>query len=153
MTNTIHRIGQVCDYDNDTPAYAPDALPYRRATGVPKKGNAAWHEYTQNQHQPILTNTDTVCLNTKQQHLVNVVRDNTEYLVDRICAVHYPDVTVLGVTAGMDISRGILAVDIALSSNYPAIGTVTLHGVTDVTTTRQCVDSICSAITTHLLKQ
>ena len=153
MTSTIHRIGRVYLYDNDTPAYAPDALPFRRAMGVPRKDSAAYAQYLQNQHQPILTSTDTVWLNPEQQKLVKTVRDNTEYLVDRICAVHYPEAQVLGVTAGMDITRGVLAVDIALNSAYPAIGTVTLHGITADTTTRECVDSICSAVTTHLLKQ
>lgn len=157
MKSTIHRIGRVYVYDNDTPAYAPDALPFRRAMGVPRKDSAAYAQYLQNQqhtqHQPILTSTDTVWLNPKQQKLVKTVRDNTEYLVDRICAVHYPEVQVLGVTAGMDITLGVLAVDIALSSTYPAIGTVTLHGITADTTTRECVDSICSAVATHLLKQ
>lgn len=153
MTSTIHRIGRVYVYDNDTPAYAPDALPFRRAMGVPRKDSAAYTQYLQTQHQPILTSTDTVWLDPEQQKLVKTVRDNTEYLVDRICAVHYPEAQVLGVTAGMDITRGVLAVDIALSSAYPAIGTVTLHGITADTTTRECVDSICSAVTTHLLKQ
>lgn len=153
MKSTIHRIGQVYIYDNDTPAYAPDALPFRRATGVPRKDSAAYAQHLQAQHQPILTSTDTVWLTPEQQKLVKTVRDNTEYLVDRICAVHYPEAQVLGVTAGMDITRGVLAVDIALSSAYPAIGTVTLHGIDANTTTRECVDSICSAVTTHLLKQ
>ena len=155
MTSTIHSIGRVYVYDNDTPAYAPDALPFRRAMGVPRKDSAAYARYLQAhaQHQPILTSTETVWLNPKQQKLVKTVRDNTEYLVDRICAVHYPEAQVLGVTAGMDITRGVLAVDIALSSAYPAIGTVTLHGITADTTTRECVDSICGAVTTHLLKQ
>lgn len=150
MTSTIHRTGKVYVYDNNTPAYAPDALPYKRALGVPKKGSAAWYDYVASRQH---AHTDTVWLDPEQQHLVDTVRNNTEYLVDRICAVHHPDVTVLGVTAGMDVDRGVLAVDIALSSAYPAIGTVTLHGITDDTTTRECVDSICSAVTAHLLKQ
>lgn len=167
MASTIHRIGRVYVYDNDTPAYAPDVLPFRRAMGVPKKGSAAWYDYmasqqpTRQQSHFTSTNagtnntdsTDIACLGIEQQRLIDTVRNNTEYLVDRICAVHHPDVTVLGVTAGMDIDHGVLAVDIALSSAYPAIGTVTLHGITADTTTRECVDSICSAVTTHLLKQ
>lgn len=98
----------------------------------------------------VYTNTR---LNTAQQHLVDTVRENVEYLVGRICAVHFPDVAVLGVSTSMAVSAGVIAIDIALSHSYPTIGTVTLQGVTEHTPVATCVDALCSAITQHLLHQ
>lgn len=92
-------------------------------------------------------------LNPAQQHLVDTVRENVEYLVTRICAVHFPDVAVLGVSTSMAVAAGVIAVDVALSHNYPTIGTVTLQGVTEHTPVATCVDTMCSAITQHLLRQ
>lgn len=98
----------------------------------------------------ITTNTR---LNSAQQHLVDTVRENVEYLTKSICAVHFPDVAVLGVSASMAVAAGVIAVDVALSHNYPTIGTVTLQGVTEHTPVATCVDALCAAITQHLLRQ
>lgn len=148
MSTLKRQQGRVHFYSNNIPAYAPDALPFRRATGVPRKDSARYQEY-------IATNSTEApaALDWRQQDTVDTVRQQVEYLSSRICEIHHPEVIVLGVTAGMDTTNGVIAVDIALSHTYPKIGTVTLHGVTAHTTTQEAVDLICGAVVQHLLQQ
>lgn len=148
MSTLKHQQGRVHFYSNNIPAYAPDALPFRRATGVPRKDSARYQEHT-------ATNSTEApaALDWRQQDTVDTVRQQVEYLSSRICEIHHPEVIVLGVTAGMDTTNGVIAVDIALSHTYPEIGTVTLHDVTAHTTTQEAVDLICGAVAQHLLQQ
>lgn len=148
MSTLKRQQGRVHFYSNNIPAYAPDALPFRRATGVPRKDSARYQEHT-------ATNSTEApaALDWRQQDTVDTVRQQVEYLSSRICEIHHPEVIVLGVTAGMDTTNGVIAVDIALSHTYPEIGTVTLHDVTAHTTTQEAVDLICGAVAQHLLQQ
>lgn len=161
MSTLKRQQGRVHFYSNNIPAYAPDALPFRRATGVPRKDSARYQEHTAtNSTASTATNSAAsnsseapAALDWRQQDTVDTVRQQVEYLSSRICEIHHPEVIVLGVTAGMDTTNGVIAVDIALSHTYPEIGTVTLHDVTAHTTTQEAVDLICGAVAQHLLQQ
>lgn len=148
MSTLKRQQGRVHFYSNNIPAYAPDALPFRRATGVPRKDSARYQEHTASN-----SSEAPAALDWRQQDTVDTVRQQVEYLSSRICEIHHPEVIVLGVTAGMDTTNGVIAVDIALSHTYPEIGTVTLHDVTAHTTTQEAVDLICGAVAQHLLQQ
>ena len=96
--------------------------------------------------QPANTTTASTCFNTRlnpaQQRIVDTVRDGVEDHVQRICAAYFPEITVLGVTAGIVVSKGVLTVDVALSHSYPVIAPMSVHNITDTTSPALCVQTL-----------
>lgn len=81
-------------------------------------------------------------LNPAQQRIVDTVRDGVEDHVQHMCAAYFPEITVLGVTCGMVVSKGVLTVDVVLSHSYPVIAPMFVHNIADTTSPALCVQTL-----------